>query len=123
MRPHAPSLVQGLFYLATGLWPLVDIRSFQRVTGPKTDLWLVKTVGGLIAVTGGVLASAGLRGRMNAETTGLALGSAAFLAAVDLNYVGKRRISRVYLLDAAAELGLIALWAATPWAAAPPRKP
>lgn len=106
-----PALVQGPFYLATGLWPLVDMRSFQRVTGSKTDLWLVKTVGGLIAVVGGVLTLAGLRGRVGPETTSLAMGSAAFLSAIDVTYVSKRRISRVYLLDAAAELGLVALWA------------
>jgi hypothetical protein len=35
----------------TGLWPLVSIGTFQQVTGPKTDLWLVKTVGVLIAVS------------------------------------------------------------------------
>jgi hypothetical protein len=87
------------------------MRSFQRVTGPKTDLWLVKTVGGLIAVVGGVLTLAGLRGRVGPETTSLAMGSAAFLSAIDVTYVSKRRISRVYLLDAAAELGLVALWA------------
>ncbi len=28
---------QGVFYLATGIWPLVNIQSFEMVTGPKTD--------------------------------------------------------------------------------------
>ena len=37
-----------LVYLATGLWPLFNIESFQQVTGPKTDLWLVRTVGVLV---------------------------------------------------------------------------
>src|SRR3712207_8811708 len=36
-------------------------RSFQAVTGPKTDLWLVKTVGVLVIAIGSVLCSAGLR--------------------------------------------------------------
>lgn len=107
---HVPSLVQGAFYLATGLWPLVHMRSFLRVTGPKTDLWLVKTVGGLIVVVGAALATAGWRGRASPELRGLALGSAAFLAMVDVTYVRQGRIPPVYLLDAAAELGLIALW-------------
>lgn len=112
--PALPALVQGPLYLATGLWPLVDMRSFLWVTGPKTDLWLVKTVGGLIAVVGGALTLAGLRGCVGPETASLAVSSAAFLTAIDVTYVSKRRISRVYLLDAAAELGLIALWAAAP---------
>lgn len=27
----------GLFHVATGLWPLPHYRSFEAVTGPKTD--------------------------------------------------------------------------------------
>jgi hypothetical protein len=104
------SVAQGLFYLATGLWPLLSMGTFERVTGPKKERWLVKTVGGLIATIGGVLTSAGLRRRVSAETTALALGSAAFLTAIDLVYVAKRRIAPVYLLDAVAEVGLMAAW-------------
>jgi hypothetical protein len=56
------SLVQGAFYAATGLWALVDLDSFMAVTGPKTDHWLVKTVGILVTVIGGVLLVAWRRG-------------------------------------------------------------
>ncbi len=39
-------------------------------------------------------------------------GSAAALAAIDLWYAGaRRRIARVYLLDAAVELGIVGAWA------------
>jgi hypothetical protein len=37
--------LQALYYLATGLWPLVHLPSFEAVTGPKTDDWLVHMVG------------------------------------------------------------------------------
>lgn len=37
--------VQGAYYIVTGMWPLLHIDSFQVVTGPKDNLWLVKTVG------------------------------------------------------------------------------
>jgi hypothetical protein len=43
------------------------------------------------------------------ETKGLALASAGGLTAIDVTYVAKRRIAPVYLLDAVAELALIAL--------------
>lgn len=43
-------LIQGLYWLVTGLWGLIDIHSFMIVTGPKTDIWLVKTVSVLIVV-------------------------------------------------------------------------
>ena len=104
------ALVQGVYYLATGLWPLVDIDSFQSVTGPKTDLWLVRTVGALVTVIGLVLISAARRRRVTNEILLLGLGSALALAAIDVIYALSGRISVIYLADAAAEIGLAALW-------------
>jgi len=104
-------LPQGLYYFATGVWPLVHMDSFLAVTGPKTDLWLVRTVGVLVGVIGLVLLLAGFRRRTGAETRLLALGSALGLMAIDLIYVTLGVISPVYLLDAAAEGVLIAGWA------------
>src|SRR5438874_11329800 len=76
-----PPVAQGIYYLLTGLWPLLAISSFQRVTGPKHDLWLVQTVGVLIAVIGGTLLIAGWRRRGTPEIFFLAVGSAVGLAA------------------------------------------
>jgi hypothetical protein len=45
--------LQGGDYLATGLWPLIHMKSFVAVTGPKRDLWLVRTVGILVSCIGG----------------------------------------------------------------------
>jgi hypothetical protein len=45
--------LQALYYLATGLWPLVHLPSFEVVTGPKTDDWLVHMVVGLLAMVSG----------------------------------------------------------------------
>jgi energy-converting hydrogenase Eha subunit E len=101
---------QGIFYLATGVWPLVSIGTFQRVTGPKVDLWLVKTVGLLISVVGVALILAARRGRIAPEVRFLAAGSAAVLAAVDVVYALADRIWDVYLLDAVVEIGLVVLW-------------
>jgi energy-converting hydrogenase Eha subunit E len=109
-RLPAIALLQGGFYLITGLWPLIDIDSFQRVTGPKTDLWLVRTVGVLVAVIGSVLIYAARNGRVSADITLLAVGCAIGLAAIDITYVLSGTISPVYLGDAVAELGLAGLW-------------
>jgi hypothetical protein len=106
------ALIQGGFYLATGVWPLLDIDSFQAVTGPKTDLWLVRTVGVLVGVIGLVLLFAWRRDRVTEEIIMLAAGSALGLAAIDIIYVISRTISPVYLADAAAESGLAASWGA-----------
>jgi hypothetical protein len=100
---------QGLYFLVTGLWPLLHMRSFLAVTGPKTDLWLVKTVGALVAVIGGTLLGRATR-HEPAAAADLAVGSAAALAAIDVVYVAQGRIARIYLLDAALEAAIIAAW-------------
>src|SRR5215217_901735 len=105
------ALGQSVFYVLTGIWPLVSISTFQKVTGPKADLWLVKTVGVLVTVIGAVIGMAGVHRHVSPEIPLLAAGSAASLAAIDVIYVSKKRIRPVYLLDAAAEVGLIVMWA------------
>jgi len=102
--------VQALFYIVTGVWPFLSMRSFEAVTGPKVDRWLVKTVGALVVVIGCALALASSRRQFAPEIVLVAAGSAAALAAIDTVYVAKRRISPVYLLDAVAELALVAGW-------------
>ena len=102
--------LQGVYYMVTGIWPLLSLRTFERVTGPKTDDWLVRTVGVLAATIGGVL---GL-GAVRRQGPDPALGAAAALAfaAVDTRYAATGRISKVYLADAAVELLIAAAWLA-----------
>lgn len=111
----AVAAVQGLYFLATGVWPLVHVESFLAVTGPKTDLWLVYTVGTLVAVVGAVLLAAARSGRVSPEVALLAVGSALALAAIDVTFVARRVIDPIYLADAAAEVVLV-LWWAVAWA-------
>jgi hypothetical protein len=112
MNRNVLALGQGLYYFATGVWALVSIRTFEAVTGPKTDRWLVKTVGVLVSVIGVVLALAGCRRRVEPEPALLAAGSAAGLAAIDTVYATRGHISKIYLLDAVVEVALVAAWAA-----------
>lgn len=104
------TVVQGLYFLMTGLWPLLSIRTFMQVTGPKTDVWLVKTVGALVTAIAASLLVAGMRGDVQSPTIVLALGSAAGLAVIDVIYVLKRVIAPIYLADAGAEVVLIIWW-------------
>src|SRR4051812_460046 len=105
------ALIQGVFYLATGLWPLIDVDSFQAVTGPKIDIWLVRTVGVLVTVVGMVLLTAARRRSVGTEVALLAVGSALGLSGIDIIYVLSGTISPIYLADAVVELGLIGAWA------------
>ena len=112
--------VQSLYYLITGVWPLVSIRTFQAVTGPKTDHlptgreadhWLVMTVGVLVTAIAFTLLVAAWRKSNAVEAPVLAIGSALALTSIDVIYVTRRVIGPVYLIDAAIELVLIAAWA------------
>lgn len=104
------SLAQCLYYVATALWSLFSVGTFQKVTGPKTDVWLVKTVGVLVAAIGGSLGVAGLRRAQTPEMGLLGAGSAAGLAGIDIYYAARGRIPAVYLLDALAELVFLGCW-------------
>lgn len=100
---------QGVMNVVGGVWPLLHIRSFEAVFGPKTDRWLVKTVAGLLVVNGLTqLASSSAAGVAQARRLGV--GTAGALAAIDLVYVPAGRISKMYLLDAALEVGWIVAW-------------
>jgi hypothetical protein len=104
------ALVQGIYFFITGVWPLLSMKTFLAVTGPKTDLWLVKTVGLILAIIGAVLIYAQMTASIDTPVILLAIGSAAMLAIVEVIYVFRRVISPVYLGDAVAELILIGWW-------------
>jgi hypothetical protein len=105
---RAALVAQGAYYVATGVWPILHMCSFEAVTGPKRDHWLVKTVGAVIAAVGASLLVGARRRRPSVETLALAAGSAAALGAIDVVYSAKGTISPIYLLDAAAEAVLVA---------------
>ncbi len=109
------SLIQGIYYLVTGIWPIFSRRTFEVVTGPKVDFWLVRTVGALIAVVGTVLTMAGVRRRATTEIALLGIGSAASLGASDTIYAAKGRIRPIYGVESIAEFALVALWLVGLW--------
>lgn len=104
------ALIQGIYFFVFGIWPLLSMGTFLRVTGPKKDLWLVKTIGVILAVIGIVLIVAQVNAEINTSLIILAIGSALSLAIVEFIYVAKRVISPIYLGDALVELILIGWW-------------
>ncbi len=104
------ALSQGGYFFITGIWPIFSMQTFMAVTGPKTDLWLVRTVGLVLAVIGLTLLVAGTRSEVALPVVILATGSAAALAAIDVIYAVKKVIAPVYLLDAVLEAAIIAWW-------------
>lgn len=104
------AVIQGVYFLATGIWPILHIESFMAVTGPKADIWLVKTVGVLVLVIGIGLITAGAKKQLSLPLILIAAGSALGLALIDIIYVWQSVITPIYLLDALAELILLAFW-------------
>jgi hypothetical protein len=115
---------QGLYYLVTGIWPLVSIRTFLMVTGPKTDHlqspnptetdhWLVMTVGSLIVAVAVTLLYGAWRRGTARELAVLAIASAIALTAIDVIYVTRQVILPIYLADAAIEVVLVLAWVVT----------
>jgi hypothetical protein len=101
---------QGAYWLATGVWPILHIKSFEAITGPKDDKWLVKTAGLLISCIGGFLLYKGLSQKTDDADLALGVSSAAALTAIDVWYTAEGKISPIYLADAVTEVGLIGAW-------------
>ena len=101
----------GCFNVAGGVWPLLHMRSFEAVLGPKVDRWLVRTVAGLMAVNGAVQMAAGRSTDQLRQARRIGMGTALTLASIDIVYASQGRISRVYLADAVLEVAWILAWA------------
>ena len=106
------ALAHGAYLVFIGAWPLLHLRSFAKVTGPKPEGWLAKAVGASIANVGIELMQAALRGgRVRREVRSLAVRMAMTFAAFDFYYAGlRRRISPVYLGNGAIQLLFAGLW-------------
>jgi hypothetical protein len=100
------------YLIATGVWPVVHRRSFERVTGPKQDFWLVRIVGALVAVSGVTLAVAVARGRRSVEAQAVAAGSAVVFSVADV-WAGMNQ-SRVYFADLVPQALFTPAWF-LPW--------
>lgn len=117
------SVAQGAYYVLAGLWPLLAMDLFLSVTAPKEELWLVRTVAGLLVVAGLVLLLAGLRQRVTVDIRALGMGFAFVLALIDIVYVFEGTIRPVFLGDAVVELVLFGAWAIARRATVPPPPP
>jgi hypothetical protein len=108
-RRRTALAIQAAYYIASGSMPLLSRRTFEALTGPKRDWWLVQMVA-LLAVTSGLTIAVGLQsGREpSRETLVLSALSAASFSAIDLCYSLNGTISPIYLADAFIEAALTA---------------
>ncbi|MFN2588783.1 MAG: hypothetical protein ABR613_11800 [Actinomycetota bacterium] len=101
---------QGLFNVLGGLWPIVSLRSFEWVYGKKNDIFLQKTVGGLLFSIGVTQLAAADSPKEMPAVRRLGLATAATLLAIDLVYIPRGEMRWTYWQDALCELGWIAAW-------------
>lgn len=98
-------LFQGVYFIITGIWPLLSMGSFIEATGPKQDTWLVEMVGLLSTSVGLTFIVSSLRRHPLPVLLGYAV-AASFLT-MDVLYVASGVIDRIYLLDAAIQFAFI----------------
>jgi hypothetical protein len=103
-------IAQSTYTMITAIWPLIDIHSFMLVTGYKTDIWLVKTVGVLlipIAATQILFLIIQSDPRVIIFLSSLV--AVAFII-VDCVYALSDVISDIYLVDAGIQVIFLIAW-------------
>ena len=103
-------IVQSLYTLITGVWPLIHIESFIAATGPKDDLWLVKTVGAMLIPVSVALAAFIWINASKVPAILLGGLTAIVFAIIDFHFALSDVISNVYMLDGLLQLIFIAGW-------------
>src|SRR4051794_29894061 len=116
---RAIAAVQGVSYVLGGAWPLLHMRSFEAVTGPKVDEWLERTTAGIMVAIGAAELWAARRDEVTPALAAIGAGTAATLGIVSAVYASSGRIRKIYLADEAFEAALLAGWTLAARDAAP----
>jgi hypothetical protein len=103
-------IAHGLYILVTALWPLLDIKSFMEVTGPKNDIWLVKTVGVLLIPIVICLFSALFLETHPVPVILVGISCSAGLAVIDFYYTSNKTIRGIYAWDGVLEIIFLTGW-------------
>lgn len=105
-------LVQGVYYIVLGLWPVVHAASFQRLTGglDLSDLWQLRTLGLVLAVIGVSLLWAVRRRSVAPEAAIVACGVAAVMAIMNLVNITVKAYPPIYCFDCLIQVGFVYGW-------------
>jgi hypothetical protein len=110
-RADRLAVAHATYYLVGGAWPLLHMRSFEAMLGPKHDDWLVRTVALLMVAIGAGLARGAGRQSVTRELKLVGMLASAGMATIGTTYAAVGRISPLYLLDAAVQWLFSAGWA------------
>lgn len=103
-------ITHSAYLLFGGGWPLLSLATFEAVTGPKEEDWLVRSVALLLVVAGIIL----LRQRtapIERSAVELALGTSLSLGAVAVISAAGGWVSPVYFADGTMHLLFAGAWA------------
>lgn len=103
-------LTQAVYTFATAVWPIVDIRSFMEVTGYKTDIWLVKTVGALLIPVAACLGTYLVIRTDRRPALVLGMLTAIAFICIDFYYASHDVISDIYMADGVIEIIFLVGW-------------
>jgi hypothetical protein len=105
-------ILQGVYYVVSGLWPVVHASSYQHYTGGHdlTDLWLLRTLGAVLAVVGLSLLWAVRRRSVAPEAVIMAGGVAAVLAIMDMANIAVKAYPPIYCIDCLIQVGFLFGW-------------
>jgi hypothetical protein len=106
-------LIQCSYFFTMALWPIVDIESVVAITGPRTDIWLVKTVASLQMAISLTMALCIFIRPDRRLTFPLGIITALAFILVDLYSVMTGVTLKIYLADAAIEFCFLMNWLAT----------
>lgn len=107
---HILLWTQGLYTLLTAAWAIIDIDSFMKLTGPKTDIWLVKTVAAVLVSIGLFFLTCIFVRSSVVPMAVLAITSSLGLICIDFYYSSKKIISSIYQADGILQIIFVICW-------------
>jgi hypothetical protein len=102
--------IQGIYILLTAVWPLIDMESFLKISGPKTDIWLVKTVAVLLIPIAILFISTIFFSSHPLPVLLVGIATSAGLASIELYYTANHTIKWVYAVDGILQICFFLLW-------------
>ena len=103
-------IAQSAYILITAVWPILDIESFMRITGYKTDIWLVKTVGALLIPVAACLSTYLFLEADKRPAFVLGMLTCVSFIAIDFYYALNDVISDIYLVDGIVQIIFLVMW-------------
>ncbi|HZD60006.1 MAG TPA: hypothetical protein VE439_06085 [Anaerolineae bacterium] len=94
-------IFQGIYYLATAFWPVINLQSFMAFAGAKPDRFVFWTVDLLIIAIGATVLFGAIRGDL-VTVAFLGIASALSFVTIEVAFYGK--VSPWFLADFAVEV-------------------